>query len=106
MRACCSVPASSKPRADIDRHRAEAFRRAFEEIRRLSQAASGDVERLLPIVERGDAARLCLERAQAIGADLIVIGKRRRSAVEALILGSNTRHVLAGAKGDVLVVPL
>jgi nucleotide-binding universal stress UspA family protein len=92
--------------ADLDRHRAEAFRRAFEEIRRLSAAASGDAERFLPIVERGDAARLTLERAQSLDADLIVVGKRTRSAVEALILGSVTRHVLAGAKADVLVVPV
>lgn len=92
--------------AKIDGHRAEAFGRAFEEIRRLSTLASGDAERFLPIVERGDAARLCLERAQAIGADLIVIGKRKRSALEALALGSVTRHVLANAKADVLVLPL
>ena len=97
---------SGVEQADIDLHRAEAFRRAFEEIRRLSTLASGDAERFLPIVERGDAARLCLERAQAIGADLIVIGKRKRSALEALALGSVTRHVLANAKADVLVLPL
>ena len=97
---------SGVEQADIDLHRAEAFRRASEEIRRLSTLASGDAERFLPIVERGDAARLCLERAQAIGADLIVIGKRKRSALEALALGSVTRHVLANAKADVLVLPL
>ena len=91
---------------EIDRHRAEAFQRAFEEIRKLSKAASGDAERFLPIVERGDVARLCLEHAQALGADLIVIGKRQRPALEALALGSNTRHLLANAKADVLVLPL
>jgi nucleotide-binding universal stress UspA family protein len=92
--------------ADIDRHRAESFRRAFEEIRRLSAAASGNAEGFLPIVERGDAARLCLEHAQTLGADLIVIGKRKRPALEALALGSVTRHLLANAKADVLVLPL
>ena len=92
--------------ADIDRHRAESFRRAFEEIRRLSAAASGNAEGFLPIVDRGDAERLCLEHAQAIGADLIVIGKRKRPALEALALGSVTRHVLANATADVLVLPL
>lgn len=97
---------SGVEQADIDRHRAEAFRRAFEEIRRLSTVASGDAERFLPIVERGDTARLVLERAQAIGADLIVVGKRKRSAVEAVALGSVTRHVLANAKADVLVLAL
>jgi nucleotide-binding universal stress UspA family protein len=91
---------------DIDQHRAEAFRRAFEEIRRLSAAVSGDAARFLPIVDRGDAARLCLEHAQAVGADLIVIGKRKRSALEEFALGSVTRHLLANAKADVLVLPL
>ena len=91
---------------DIDRHRAEAFRRALEEIRRLGAAASGDAERFLPIVERGDVARLLLEHGQAFGADLIVIGKRKRPALEALALGSVTRHLLANAKADVLVLPL
>jgi nucleotide-binding universal stress UspA family protein len=92
--------------ADIDRHRAESFHRAFEEIRRLSAAASGNTEAFLPIVDRGDAARLCLEHAQTIGADLIVIGKRKRPALEALALGSVTRHVLANATADVLILPL
>ena len=92
--------------ADIERHRAEAFGRAFAEIQRLSAAAGGDAERFLPIVERGDAARLVLERARAIGADLIVIGKRRRPALESIALGSVTRHILANAKADVLVLPL
>ena len=91
---------------DIDQHRGEAFRRAFEEIRRLSAAVSGDAARFLPIVDRGDAARLCLEHAQAVGADLIVIGKRKRSALEEFALGSVTRHLLANAKADVLVLPL
>jgi nucleotide-binding universal stress UspA family protein len=92
--------------AYVDRHREDAFRRAFEDIRRLSAATGGDAERFLPVVARGDAARLTLERAHAIGADLIVMGKRRRSAMEALALGSVTRHVLANAKADVLVLPL
>lgn len=89
----------------IDAQRAAAFQKALDGLRKLSHAASGDRDLFLPIAERGHAARLTLERAQSLGADLIVVGKRRRSAAEALILGSVTRHVLAGAKGDVLVVP-
>ena len=57
------------------------------------------------MVERGDAARLVIERERALGADLIVIEKRARSSVEALLLGSVTRHILADAGCDVLVLP-
>jgi CPA2 family monovalent cation:H+ antiporter-2 len=91
---------------ELDRHRAQAFRSAFDAIRDSSKALSGDAEQFLPVVERGEAARLLIERAGAIAADLIVIGKRRRSAVETLVLGSVTRHVLADASADVLVVPI
>jgi nucleotide-binding universal stress UspA family protein len=72
----------------------------------MSVAAGCDAALFLPIVERADAARLILQREQVLGADLIVIGKRKRPAVEALLLGSTTRHVLADAGCDVLVVPL
>jgi nucleotide-binding universal stress UspA family protein len=89
---------------EIDRHRAEAFEKALNAIRRLSEAASGDPTLFLPIAERGHAARLILEHERTLGADLVVIGKRRRSVLESVLLGSVTRHVLADAKADVLVV--
>ena len=88
----------------IDGHRAEAFHNALEAIRRLSEAATGDPTLFLPIAERGHAARLILEHERTLDADLVVIGKRRRSALESVLLGSVTRHVLADAKADVLVV--
>jgi nucleotide-binding universal stress UspA family protein len=90
--------------ADIDQHRAEAHRAAVGAIERMSAAAAGDAFALLPAVARGDAARLILDERVSLGADLVVIGKRRRSAVETLLLGSVTRHVIADADCDVLVV--
>jgi nucleotide-binding universal stress UspA family protein len=89
---------------DIGRHRAEAHRAAISEIERMSTAALGDPFALLPVVARGDASRLILDERLSLGADLVIIGKRRRSAVEALLLGSVTRHVIADADCDVLVV--
>jgi nucleotide-binding universal stress UspA family protein len=89
---------------EIEQHRAQVFQQSLAETRRLSEAATGDADRFLPMVERGDAAALILEREQSLGADLVVISQRTRSAVEALVLGSVTRHVLADAKADVLVV--
>ena len=91
---------------DVEGHRAAAFRKALEAVRGLSAAAVRDPDLFLPIVERGYPARLVLEHAHGLGSDLIVIGKRSRSPVEALVLGSTTRHVLANAGCDVLVAPL
>lgn len=93
------------PMNEIERQRATVFQQSLDALRRMGAAASGDPYLFLPIAERGDAASLILQRAQSLGADLIVVGKRTRSSVEALALGSVTRHVLAGAKADVLVVP-
>ena len=91
---------------EIDRHRAAAFEKALGAVRSLSATAAGDPDLFLPIVDRGNAARLILEHEHALSADLVVIGKRSRPKAEALILGSTTRHVLANAGCDVLVVPL
>jgi nucleotide-binding universal stress UspA family protein len=91
---------------DIEQHRAAAFHRSLDAIRRLSGAVAGEPAAVLPIVERGHAARLILEHQHALGADLIVMGKRKRSAAGSVLLGSTTRHVLSDASCDVLVVPL
>lgn len=64
----------------------------------------GSPDRCLRLVERGDAAPLILAREAELGADLIVIGKQGQSAIEELLIGSVTRHVIADAKCDVLVV--
>jgi len=90
----------------IEQHRAAAFQEALQGIRTLSETVSGDPSLFLPVVDRGYAARVILEHQHGLTADLVVIGKRRRSAAEALILGSTTRHVLADATCDVMVVPI
>ncbi len=63
-----------------------------------------DTYRTSAAVEQGDAARVILDAAEARAADLVVLGKRGLSRVEALFLGSVTRHVLTGSTCDVLVV--
>jgi nucleotide-binding universal stress UspA family protein len=52
----------------------------------------------------GGTAKVLLEEAQAMGADLIVVGSRGRSDFAALILGSVAHKVVAHAKCPVLVV--
>jgi len=94
------------PSVEIDQHRAKALSAALERIGALSGRARLDPALFVPVVERADARRLILERQQSLSADLIVIGKRARSAAEALLLGSTARHVLPDAGCDVLVVPL
>jgi nucleotide-binding universal stress UspA family protein len=91
---------------EIDQYRAAAFRKALNAVRGISANLAGEPGRFFPIVEHGYPARLILKHEQALGADLLIIGKRSHSAVEALILGSTTRHVLADAGCDVLIVPL
>ncbi len=56
------------------------------------------------LVLHGDPAPLILAHEQEFDADLIVIGKSGQSALEDLLIGSVTRHVLSDARCDVLVV--
>jgi nucleotide-binding universal stress UspA family protein len=56
------------------------------------------------VLHHGDAAPGLLEQEEECGADLLVIGKHGKSATEELLLGSVTKHVLAAARADVLVV--
>ena len=86
----------------IDRHRVEAASRARSAIETLGAAAG--VKSIVPIIERTHAARHIVDTLRSLRADLVVIGKRRRGAVESVLLGSVTRHVLADAEADVLVV--
>lgn len=51
----------------------------------------------------GDAPASILAQAEAIGAELIVVGKHQRSRVEALLADSVTRKLLAQADADLLV---
>lgn len=61
-------------------------------------------ERMSPIVRHGTPARIILDQAQALRPDLVVIGKRGRSELDELLLGSVTKHVLEEIDRDLLVV--
>lgn len=68
-------------------------------------ASAGLPEALLQtLVLHGDACVHILDQAQLHGCELIVIGKRGQGALEELLLGSVTRHILAHSHGDVLVL--
>jgi nucleotide-binding universal stress UspA family protein len=90
---------------EINRYRAEARRQALTDIQQLVESLPALKQRTaLPVVMRGDPARVVLDQEAICDADLIVIGKQGNSALEEFLLGSVTRHVLANSKCDVLVV--
>lgn len=55
-------------------------------------------------VIRGDPSQQIIAMEQEYDADLLVVGKHGTHITEELLLGSVTKHVLAEAQGDVLVV--
>lgn len=59
---------------------------------------------LLPVIRNGYPARVILDEAQALHADLIVMGKHSRSGLNESLLGSVTEAVLHGLACDLLVV--
>lgn len=56
-------------------------------------------------VGRGDPARQAAVQQEYGGADLIVVGRRLRSAVADFFFGSVARRLLSWSSSDVLVVP-
>ncbi|MBV6287654.1 universal stress protein [Pseudomonas aegrilactucae] len=74
---------------------------AVEQLAALSEAAGlADARQ---IVVHGDAAWRIVETEQELECDLIVVGKQGESVLEALLIGSVTKHVLAESQRDVLV---
>lgn len=67
------------------------------------EGAQGVTTRIATAATRGDVAGALLELAEQEGADLIVIGTRRRTPVGKLILGSAVQRVLLDSPVPVLV---
>ncbi|MND54477.1 Universal stress protein family protein [compost metagenome] len=53
----------------------------------------------------GDPGWRIVEQEQELECDLIVVGKQGASALEELLVGSVTKHVLNESQCDVLVSP-
>ncbi|MCC6170814.1 MAG: universal stress protein [Gammaproteobacteria bacterium] len=90
--------------AVIERFRNETLDRARGALHRLAAANGLEPAGYDADLLSGEPSRAILARATALGCDLIVIGKHGRHVVEELLLGSVTRHVIAEAAADVLVV--
>lgn len=74
---------------------------AVEKLAALSEAAG--LVNARQIVVHGDPAWRIVEQEQELDCDLIVIGKQGESALEELLIGSITKHVLNESQCDVLV---
>lgn len=88
----------------VDEHRLRARQAALEKIAALGRSVAGGADRFIAVAERGHPAAFLVEQQRKAGADLVVLQKRRRSLVEALLLGSVTRHVLTDVASDVLLL--
>lgn len=90
----------------IERYRLRAKQEALSMLDALCASVDVPAERLTREVAHGPATQRILEKEQELGADLIVIGKHGQSALEEMLLGSVTKHLLAYSDCDVLVTGL
>lgn len=87
----------------IHRYELQARQSAHEQMQSLMAQTGLDPTAASTVVAHGEPTRLILAYADETGADLIAVGKGQDAALEDLLLGSVTRHVLAEAPIDVLV---
>lgn len=113
---CDVVYAYESPQADM---MVEAATYSFDDIRRHIAQQHRDHRKKLKVLMkeaglsgsaaaisiRTSAASAILSHAEKIGADLIILGSRRRSNIARLVLGSVASQVLSHASIDVLMVP-
>lgn len=88
----------------IERYRMASRQEAQAELDGLITEAGLDSERVSARVIHGPTSRIILAQEQEQDCDLIVMGKHGQGVMEDLLLGSVTKHVLAEAAGDVLLV--
>jgi nucleotide-binding universal stress UspA family protein len=88
----------------IDRYRMATRQEAQAELDRLIATAGLTSGRVSARVIHGPTSRVILAQEQEQDCDLVVMGKHGQGAMEDLMLGSVTKHVLAEAAGDVLLV--
>jgi nucleotide-binding universal stress UspA family protein len=87
----------------LDQYRLIARRQALQGMQSLLADAGVEPGSVETLVRQGDPASLVIEQEQERDCDLIVVGRHGESTLEAILLGSVTRHVLQASQGDVLV---
>lgn len=88
-------------RDETPARRAE-LEQALGEVR--AELDAKDVQHDVRLLDGGDVADDLISTAEEVGAQLVVLGLRRRSPVGKLILGSNAQRVLFDAPCPVLTV--
>lgn len=96
--------------ADVSAHVIDAYRHACARHARdrmlwLSDATTARRNRVVSSIGRGDPARQAAVQQQYTNADLLVVGKRRGTALMDFLFGSVALRVLRWSTSDVLVVP-
>lgn len=87
----------------IHEYRARAREAAFDSMRQFVEALPIPASRLTRMIVHGAPTLQILEHEQSLDIDLIAMGKHGQSALEELLLGSVTKHVLAYSSSDVLI---
>lgn len=89
--------------AQLSSLRVNAKREAVEQLNALIDAGGFPTDRIRRLVLHGDASTCILEEEQQQDCDLIVMGKRGRGALEEMLLGSVSKHILLQSSADVLI---
>lgn len=90
--------------AKIEHYRARAAAQAQADLAGLLEQSGIEPGRLRLVVVNGDVSQRILEYEQELDCELIVVGKHGAGVFEELLIGSTTKHLLAEAQSDVLVV--
>lgn len=88
----------------IHQYRVVARQEALESMSSFAASLSVPAARLSRSVVHGPPTLRILEHEHSLDTDLIVMGKHGQSALEEMLLGSVTKHVLAYSSSDVLAV--
>lgn len=89
----------------LQAYRLAALSSAEHRILALHDSADTRRTRVMSVVGDGDPARQTAVQQEAIGADLVVVGKRRGVPLLDLLLGSVAQRLLGWSNCDVLTVP-
>ncbi|MDM0074713.1 universal stress protein [Variovorax sp. J2P1-59] len=89
----------------VKAYRQECLRYARHRILALTDSFDSRRNRVMSKVSHGDPARQAAIQQEYVGADLLVVGKRRRLPFMTFFLGSVSQRVLYWATSDVLIVP-
>lgn len=96
---------ASVDEATISHYREQERANARSRLERLAEGAGLSHDRYELCVVEGEASVQLVQHQEVLGCDLTVVGKHEQSALEELLLGSVTKHVLAESGTDVLTVP-